>query len=205
MDIGSISTIALIALFGAMSPGPDFAIVTRNCISGTFRTGVLTSLGVVSAVLIHITYCIFGIALLVSESPFLFNAIKYLGASYLFYLGFMLLKEKKIQKTDDKSVKSLTKKHNPFISGFLCNLLNPKATLFILSLFTQFIKPDMPLSNKLIIGSILPITALIWFILLSYLITHRLLQKHFAKFQFLITKTMGIFLCLLAIYVAFLS
>ena len=188
-----------------MSPGPDFAILTRNCISGTFRTGVLTSLGIVTALLVHISYCIFGIALVIIGSPFLFNALKYLGAAYLFYLGFMLLKEKAVPKDPVKEIKSLTKKHSPFISGFLCNLLNPKATLFILSLFTQFIKPDMPLSNKLLLGSIFPITGFAWFVFLSYLITHRLLKNHFTRFQIIITKSMGVFLCLLAIYVAFIS
>jgi threonine/homoserine/homoserine lactone efflux protein len=66
----------------------------------------------------------------IQESPLLFLILKYLGAAYLFYLGIMLLREKMSPEGAPEIPNSVKKKHNPFISGFLCNLLNPKATLF---------------------------------------------------------------------------
>ncbi len=199
-------TIGLISLLGAISPGPDFAIVTKNCLTGTFRTGILTALGVSSALLVHVTYCLFGIALLIAETPALFLGLKYLGAAYLFYLGIRMLIEKRTSPEGPPPTTSSSrqKKHRPFVSGFLCNLLNPKATLFVLSLFTQFIDPNAGLLEKFELGSIIAIVGFLWFVLLSYLITHRMLQKHFARFQFLITKTMGVALCILALSVALL-
>ncbi len=206
MELTSIASIAFISLLGAMSPGPDFAIVTRNCIRGTFRTGALTALGVAAALLVHVTYCLFGIALLIQGSPLLFHILKYLGAAYLFYLGTALLREKTSPEGPAELARQEIKwRHSPFVSGFFCNLLNPKATLFVLSLFTQFIDPAMSFLGKALLGSIIAVVGLLWFVLLSYLITHRLLQKHFARFQMVITKTMGVALCCLAIYVAFLS
>lgn len=202
MDWGSVATVALISLLGAISPGPDFAIVTRNCLSGTFKAGVLTAAGVAGALLVHVSYCLFGIAIIIQESPSLFLVLKYLGAGYLFYLGIMLLKEKMSPEGAPKIAKGI-KKHNPFLSGFLCNMLNPKATLFVLSLFTQFIDPGMSFASKALMGSVIAGVGFAWFVLLSYLITHRLLQKHFARFQMVITKAMGVMLCLLAVYVAF--
>jgi RhtB (resistance to homoserine/threonine) family protein len=206
MDLARVSAIALISLLGAISPGPDFAIVTRNCLSGTFRAGFLTALGVSCALLIHVSYCLFGIAIIIQESPLLFHILKYLGAGYLFYLGIVLLKEKTSPEGSTKeAAKQAKKKHSPFVSGFLCNLLNPKATLFVLSLFTQFIDPAMPILEKALLGSIFALITFTWFVFLSYLITHRLLQKHFARFQQVIIKVMGVVLCVLAVYVAFLS
>lgn len=202
MDLGSVATVALISLLAAISPGPDFAIVTRNCLSGTFRAGFLTALGVTCALLIHVTYCLFGIAIVIQESPTLFLVLKYLGAGYLFYLGIMLLREKMSPEGAPQIAKGI-KKHKPFLSGFLCNILNLKATLFVLSLFTQFIDPGMGFVWKAMIGSIFALITFAWFVLLSFLITHRLLQKHFARFQVVITKAMGAILCLLALYVAF--
>lgn len=202
MELSKAFSIAAISLLGAMSPGPDFAIVVKNCLRGKFGDGFLTSAGVASALLIHVTYCLLGVALIIRESPFLFHLIKYAGAAYLFYLGVMLLKEK---VTTDLSPISHVKKHNPFVSGLLTNLLNPKATLFILSLFTQFIDPSMNFWEKAFLGSEIAIVAFLWFTLLSYLVTHKLLQKHFARFQIIITKTMGGLLCLLALHVAFTS
>jgi RhtB (resistance to homoserine/threonine) family protein len=208
MDASIFSSIALISLLGAISPGPDFAIVVKNCLSGNFRTGFLTALGVASALVVHVTYCVFGIAVLIAESPLLFHSLQYFGAAYLLYLGIQLLREKSKDMPKDPQhhapqVKKRSK--NAFLSGFLCNLLNPKATLFVLSLFTQFISPDMSLWEKALAASLLPLTGLAWFTLLSYLITHRMLQKHFSRFQFAITKIMGIVLCALAFYLIFTS
>lgn len=203
MEITSLSSIALISLLAAMSPGPDFAIVTRNCLKGTFRTGFLTALGVGCALLVHVAYCLFGIAFLIQESPFLFHILKYLGAAYLFYLGIILLKEKISPEGAPELAKmEIKKKHRPFVAGLLCNLLNPKATLFVLSLFTQFIDPSLNFWEKAVMGSLIAIVAFVWFVLLSFLITHRLLQRHFARFQLIITKAMGVILCILAIYIA---
>lgn len=201
MDWGSVWAVALISLLAAISPGPDFAIVTRNCLSGTFKTGFLTALGVSAALLIHVSYCLFGLAIIIQESPTLFLVLKYLGAGYLFYLGVMLLKEKMSPEGAPAEARKGNKRR-PFVSGFLCNVLNPKATLFMLSIFTQFIDPGMGIGEKAMMGGVVALTALAWFALLSYLITHRLLQKHFARFQMIITKAMGVILCALAVYVA---
>jgi RhtB (resistance to homoserine/threonine) family protein len=205
MDIAKIVSLATISLLAAMSPGPDFAVLTRNCIRGTFRTGLLTTLGITTALFIHISYCLFGIAFIIQESPTLFHLLKYLGAGYLFYLGILMLKEKTSPEGAPEVAQAAKKKHHPFLSGFFCNLLNPKATLFVLSIFTQFIDTGMSLPTKVLLGSVFAAMTFFWFLFLSYLITHRMLQKHFSKFQFVITKAMGGILCALGVYVAFFS
>ena len=205
MGLAKLLTIAMISFLAAVSPGPDFALVVRNCASGNFRSGFLTALGIAAGLLIQVALCLFGIALLIQESPLLYHLIKYLGAAYLFFLGFIFLREKVSQKSPEEIAKDQRKKHNPFISGFLCNLLNPKATLFILSLFTQFVNPGMTFLEKSMFGSVISIVTFSWFVLLSYLLTHHLLQKHFARFQLVITRVMGVVLCFLSLYVAFFS
>ncbi len=206
MELSKVISIGLIALMAAMSPGPDFAMVVKNCIRGRFRDGFLTSIGIASALLIHVTYCLLGVALVIYKTPALFHFIKYVGATYLFYLGVMMLKEKITnEKVTDLAQKVHAKKHHPFLNGFLTNLLNPKATFFILSLFTQFIDPMMSVFEKAVLGIEIAVIKFIWFVLLSYLITHHVLQKHFVRFKKIITKTMGFLLCLLALYVALTS
>jgi RhtB (resistance to homoserine/threonine) family protein len=204
MELGKIVSIAFIALLGAMSPGPDFAVVTKNAISGDFRKGLLCSLGVAAALVIHLTYCVFGIAFVILESPTLFYALKYLGAAYLFYLGIQLLRERRSVALAKEPLPH-QKRGAPFVSGFLCNLLNPKCTLFMLSLFTQFIDPQSTLFEKALFGLVILAMTFGWFVFLSFLITHRYFQRHFARFQFAICKVMGVGLCLLALYVALIS
>lgn len=206
MEFANIAAVAVISLFAAISPGPDFAVVIRSCLWGGFRAGFLTTLGVTSALLGHVTYCLFGIGVLIKETPWLFHSLKYLGAAYLFYLGVMLLKEKVPKEGLLEAYGNRFKEtHNYFMSGFLCNLLNPKATLFILSIFSQFVARDMDFFSKVMMGSAFAFIVFIWFTILSFLITHHLLQKHFIKFQNYIMKTMGVILCLLGFYVALVS
>ena len=80
-------TIAVAHLFAVASPGPDFAVVTRQSVTGGTKAGLWTSFGVAVGILLHVGYCILGVALIVSQSPTLFNAMKYIAALYLFYLG----------------------------------------------------------------------------------------------------------------------
>ena len=104
-------TIAVAHLFAVASPGPDFAIVTRQCMSGGTRAGVWTSLGVSSAILLHVTYCILGVALLLAQSTTLFNSMKYLAAAYLVYLGVQSIRGS-FRQTNTESLRLVSRNRN---------------------------------------------------------------------------------------------
>ena len=185
---------AAINLLGVISPGPDFAIVTYYGLKGSRRAALLATLGIATAVLIHVFYCIFGVAWFLQNSPILFRCIQLVGASYLGYLGLRMLigsKKEETSKQQDPSEKA-------FATGFFTNLLNPKATLFLLSLFNQFITPTTSFALKISFAATVPLLAIGWFSLLSFLITHPTclpyLQRHQRRFALL----MGALLLLLA-------
>ena len=186
----------LISLLGAMSPGPDFVIVTRYALLGSRKAGLLATLGVTLALVIHVTYCSLGLAVLLTESKGIFHFIQALGSLYLAYLGIRLLipSNKKEGKKGDIHQKA-------FFAGFLTNLLNPKAIFFILSLFTQFIDPSSPIGVLFIYGSLIPVAALLWFSFLTVFITHPYFNQHFAKIQKGLEKGMGILLLALSLMV----
>ena len=83
-----IVVLALIHLLFAISPGPDFAIVTRNTLLYSRKIGICTAFGIALGILIHTIYAIAGIALLISQSPVVFSLIKYAGAAYIAYIGY---------------------------------------------------------------------------------------------------------------------
>lgn len=56
-------TVGTIAFLGAVSPGPDFVVVTKNTLLGSRAAGVWTALGVGTGILVHVAYSIFGIGL----------------------------------------------------------------------------------------------------------------------------------------------
>src|SRR5579864_2264067 len=89
-------TIGLIALLATMTPGPDFALVTKNSLFYSKKSGYFTAFGVGAAISVHMSYCILGLAIVISSSLLLFNLVKYVGATYLIYLGINSLLSKKM-------------------------------------------------------------------------------------------------------------
>jgi RhtB (resistance to homoserine/threonine) family protein len=189
-----IYSIAIIGILGAMSPGPDFAVVSKNALCHSRQTGYFTALGISAGLILHSTYCILGLALLISESIWLFSGIRYLGASYLIYIGI-----KNLMAHQDKGEGSLsfqTPKSNwgAFKEGFWVNVLNPKCILFMLSIFTMVVTPQTPYWLQGIFVLELLATGLLWFCTLSYLLTHSRVEKRLAPIQLWITRFLGAFL-----------
>jgi hypothetical protein len=85
-------TVATITILAVISPGADFAMVSRNSMMMSRRAGVLTAVGISLGVLVHVAYSLLGVGLVISRSVLLFNLIKYLGAAYLIYLGLSMVR-----------------------------------------------------------------------------------------------------------------
>ncbi len=69
-------------------------MITRNSLIYSRRTGVYSAIGLSLGILVHITYSLVGIGLIIAQSIILFNTIKILGAAYLIYLGYKSLTAK---------------------------------------------------------------------------------------------------------------
>lgn len=191
-------SVAVISLLGAMLPGPDFATVTKNSFFYSRTAGYFTAIGIGAAILVHMTYCIFGLAVVIANSLLLFNVIKYAGASYLIYLGCLSLFSK--ESNDMFSIEEGCKKKSTisnfiaFKQGFLCNLLNPKATLFFLSLFTVLIKPTTPFYLQMAYGAEIVLIGVIWFFCLTIILSHAYVKRLLQAAEKYIAKILGLFL-----------
>ena len=153
--MAEIIAVSTIAIFMAMLPGADFVMVTRTSISNGRLAGLYMSLGMSLSVCIHASYSIAGLAVVIANSAWLFSAIKYLGAAYLIYLAWQLLTTR---ETVNKDQSNSTTQMSPFIAfrmGFTCNILNPKTSIFFLSIFTQVVSVDTPLIMQISYGLII--------------------------------------------------
>ena len=198
--------LATIALFGAMSPGADFVLVTRNSLVYSRRIGIFTAIGIGMGVLVHVFYTLAGIGLIISQSILLFNIIKYIGAAYLIYIGWKSLnakprrEEKNAEKIDAK-LKNISP-IKALLSGVATNALNPKVTLFFLSLFMQFISTGTPFSVQVMLG--LETAAIIggWFVVVALMFSNDLLKNKIKEFGHWFEKITGAALILLGVKVA---
>ena len=136
-----------VQLLGLMSPGPDFAIVTKQAITHGRKTGIATAIGITAGISVHVGYSLLGLGYIMTQSILLFNVIKYAGAAYLIYIGIksLLAKAPNSSAPDSPTPLAAPSYRKAITTGFLTNVLNPKATLFMFSLFTQVIGPALPL------------------------------------------------------------
>lgn len=161
-----------ITMLAVISPGPDFALVSRNSLLLSRRAGVLTAVGIGAGVLVHLSYTLLGVGLLMTQSIWLFNLLKLAGAAYLIWLGIRMLKSPPPDdgKNDGNGgAAAALSDLGAFRAGFLTNALNPKTTVFVVSLFMQVVQPGTPLAVQLGYGAFISLAHLLWFSLVALL------------------------------------
>ncbi|OTQ58548.1 LysE family transporter [Gilliamella sp. A7] len=204
MTIDCLILVITISCLGMISPGPDFFLVLKNSLSYNRKMALMTCLGVISAIAIHMSYCVAGIAVLITATPWLYNALRYAGATYLLWIGIKALLAKSSATT---YVSKQTQPINvtvkaAFMQGLLCNLLNPKATLFFLAIFTQLLNANSTIMDKLLVAFIIWFEALLWWPLVVFIFQTQIVQRRYFKLQFIIDKLLGVILILLGFKVA---
>lgn len=200
-------TIALVHLLAVASPGPDFAMVLRQSIVSGRRPAIYTSIGIGAGILVHVCYCLLGLGLVISRSVMLFNLVKLVGAVYLLYVGWQSLRARPAA-ADDLDCRTEAPRlpaARALRIGFLTNVLNPKATLFFLSLFSLVIKPETPLWAQLLYGLYMAVATGLWFSALSILLTRPAVRGFFSRFGHWAERVMGAVLLALGVRLALAS
>lgn len=195
-------TIASVHLLAVASPGPDFAIVLKHSISFGRRAAIITSIGVGFAILIHVAYSLLGIGILIKTTPMLFQLFSYIAAAYLLYLGWGAIRSPEPNKQNSGDFQKTTliiSDKKAFIVGFLTNGLNPKATLFFLSVFAVAVSPETPNVIKLVYGVYLAVATGIWFCVLSLFLSSKKVSQFIGEKGYWFDRVMGVVLILLAI------
>ena len=190
------SQVALAHLLAVISPGPDFAIVLKQSVTHGRRIAIWTSIGIGSAIFFHIAYSLLGLGLLIRSSPFWFNAVRYTGAAYLAWLGLQGLRAKPRDFSPvptDRAGQPLAASR-AFATGFLTNALNPKATLFFVSLFVLLVSPDTPSIIRAAYGTWMALGTMAWFSLVAVLFTQPEVQRRFQRQAHWIDRILGLVL-----------
>lgn len=189
-------TIASLHMLALISPGPDFAIMVKNTLMYSKRHVIFTAIGIALGIIFHVIYCIMGFALVLSQSVIVFKIIKIIGACYLVYIGYKSLIAKPFVAAIDSSseqntVTKAASTKKVFWEGFWCNVLNPKATLFFLSLFTLVIDPKTPIWLQITYGVEMVLLTFAWFSMLGLMLSKESFKQKVLNAQKYINKLMG--------------
>ncbi len=197
-------TIALVHLLAVASPGPDFAIIVRQSLVYGKFTALWSSLGVGCGILVHVFYSLLGIGLIISQSVLAFSILKFMGALYLIYIGMKSLRAKPLAGGVQfkQEAKPAPGRMRAIWTGFLTNGLNPKATLFFLSLFTVVINPETPRTVQAFYGVYMAVATGIWFSCVSLFFSHPRIRSTFQKMGHWLERLTGLVLLGLGIKLA---
>ncbi|USJ25497.1 LysE family transporter [Ensifer adhaerens] len=182
--------VVTITIFAVISPGPDFAMVTRNSLLLSRRAGVLTALGIAAGVWVHVAYTLLGVGLLIRQSLCLFTVLKFVGAAYLIWLGIRMLRTKPAETTG-LAVHPALSDIGALRVGFLTNALNPKTTIFVVSLFMQVVGPTTALPVQMGYGAFISAAHLIWFAIVALFFSSGTVRLHLIALRHWIDRTFG--------------
>ena len=138
-DFNALITFAIASVALLVIPGPAVLYIVNRSVSDGRTIGLAAVFGIEIGTLMHVLAAAAGLSAILATSPNAFSAVKWLGASYLVFIGLRTLWRQPLPI--DTSTTSVTKRQ-AFQQGFIVNFLNPKVALFFLSFLPQFIDPD---------------------------------------------------------------
>ena len=195
LDFGLITAVGLIHLVALVSPGPDFVVACRNSLLYSRTIGIYTAVGFGLGICVHISYAAFGLSWLIANNELIFTVIHYLGAFYLMFIGIQSLRSFRSQIGQETATAS--SRISPFRAvriGFITNVLNPKATLFFLSLFSTMLTPTVGELTLVVIAVLLVVTTILWFSLVALLISHPRFTTTLKRYEKTIQQFFGVLL-----------
>ena len=196
--------VAVAHLLAVASPGPDFALVLRQSLGGSRREALWTSWGIGTGILWHVAASLLGLGLLLRGSPELFNAVKLAGAGYLAWIGWQALRSRPRQEDGgggrEREVPGAVR--GAFVTGLLTNVLNPKATLFFVSLYAMLVDPRTSTAVQAGYGLWMAAATGLWFSLVSVLFTRAEVRGRFLRCGHWIDRAMGAVLLAFALHLA---
>lgn len=193
-------TVALAHALAVASPGPDFAMVVRQSLAFGRGAGVWTAAGIGSGILFHVAYGLFGLSWLTQRYPESLHLIGIAGALFLLQMGLPALRAKPAREAAEELPPAQAGTAARFFGiGLLTNVLNPKAVLFFVALFTAVVAGPVPGPVKLALGLWLPLATFGWFAFVATLLGSAAARRRLRRVAHWIDRAMGAVLVLLGL------
>ena len=170
--------ILLIHLFALLLPGPDFFIVSSYALKADFKKALSVVFGVSLAVFIWVVVSLSGLKIVFDVFPLMRILLTLLGASYLLYLAFLLLKNMN-QKEDFENLNYTDK---PFLRGFITNISNVKALFYFSSIFSS-LNFSYPFFTLCFLVFLLVAESFLYFLLVALLFSNANIKNVYLKYS----------------------
>jgi threonine/homoserine/homoserine lactone efflux protein len=190
-ELMTITTTLGLYAVAVVSPGPNFALISRLAVSGKRQTAIRAALGLAIAATVYALLTMMGLALILFRIGWLARLMQISGGCYLVYLGITawlaatpLTAVKQTRLLPDSPLRGLQ-------MGMLVGLSNPKGIAFFVSLYAVSIPLGTPLWAKMVIlvgGALLEI---LWYSFVAILLSHRRATTVYDQFRSWIERAIG--------------
>lgn len=198
----ALAGIALAHLLAAASPGPSFVVVVRESVAESRRAGLFAAFGIALASLAWAALVILGLSVILQQAAWLYSVLRLLGGAYLVYLGIRLWLGAP-KPLDVQTATTGAPAHGRALrSGFLTQLLNPKAAVFFGSIFAVLLAPGFPDWVKGAALTIVVVNEFLWFALVASLFSTGRARQAYGRAKIWIDRAAGTCLALLGIRLA---
>jgi threonine/homoserine/homoserine lactone efflux protein len=150
MDANKSIVFAATVLPLVCTPGPDLIYIAAQALAGGRPAALRANAGVILGYVMHALLAALGVAALVAASPILFEALRWCGVAYLFYLAVRMIRSaiggESISLNPNVPPASLTK-------GFMTSFFNPKGLLVYLAILPNFMTPSEGIAQQAVVLS----------------------------------------------------
>ncbi len=187
---------------GQFSPGPDMILLTRTALKSGARAGVEMACGIACGLTVHAAVAVGGLSLAFEKWTVLRDLLRWAAGGYLLWLGYRILREHFVVCYSAGVAEErvfIPSKRRPFVRGLFCNLLNPKAAVFLAAVCAPFLRGNRPEWWPFAIWGIVVGQAFVLWSLWASLLQWKPLRLRYQKFERWIDVAFAVALIALAI------
>ena len=195
MDIESLLGMSFVCAIGAISPGPSLVVVLRNTISGGRMQGIMTGIGHGLGFGIYAFIAVMGLSSVLLANEQLFSLLQVLGALVLTWLALKLI----AHKQSDLSVKYEESGYRGFFEGFMIAFLNPKILVFLVAVFSQFLKTDINIIDRFFMAIMAGAIDTMWYVFVAAVLAGTTIVDKLRENAAIIDRLIGMVLFMLSL------
>ena len=157
------------SLIVVLIPGTGVIFTVSTGIIQGRKASVFAAMGCTAGIVPHLLATVLGLAAVLHTSAVAFQALKFAGVAYLFYIAYATWRDKSAFAIDGNS--SASSAFALMTKAFLLNILNPKLTIFFLAFLPQFVEPAAvsPLAQLLLLSGVFMVMTFAVFVVYGFL------------------------------------
>lgn len=189
IEFGAVAVAHMLAV---ASPGPDFTLILRQSLRFGRATARRSAMGIGCGILVHVAYAVLGLGLVFRNSAAAFEALRWAGAGYLIWLGWLSIRSQGMDAAELPEIGESAAQPGSWRRGFLTNVLNPKAALFFITLYSVMVSPDTAKWLQGVFGLWMAAWTALWFTFVATVFTRPTWRQGYARMSGWIDRALGL-------------